>query len=73
MRHQILKFGKLSLSQMVRFLMVKPIHSDLNLRFNMGVIYLQLIILLMICDVPVDNETLYDRLRESQDQADSVF
>jgi hypothetical protein len=58
---------------MVWFLVVKPIHPDSNLRFDVGVVYLWLIILLVIADVPVDSEVLFVRLRESQDQADSVF
>jgi hypothetical protein len=50
--------GKLGLAQMVRFLVVKLTHPDLNLRFNMSVAYLQLIILSVVCDVPVRSETL---------------
>jgi hypothetical protein len=58
---------------MVRFLVVEPTHPGSNLRFNVGVAYLWLIILSVVGDVPVDSETLFDRLRESQDQAGPVF
>jgi hypothetical protein len=43
---------------MVRFHMLEPTHPDLNLRFNIRVTYLQLIIFLVIDDVLIDNETL---------------
>jgi hypothetical protein len=52
---------------------VEPIRPDLNHRFDVGVVYLQLIILLVVGDVPVDSETLFDRIHESQDQIDSIF
>jgi hypothetical protein len=42
---------------MIRFLVVEPTHLDLNSRFEMGVIYLGLIILLIVDDVPINNET----------------
>jgi hypothetical protein len=58
---------------MVRFLVMKPTHAGSNPRFNMGVAYLRLIILLVVDDVPIDNETLFDLLCESQNQADPVF
>jgi hypothetical protein len=37
---------------------VKPIHPDLNLRFDVCVTYLRLIIFSVIDDVFIDNETL---------------
>jgi hypothetical protein len=47
-----------SVVQLVRFLVVEPAHRDLNPRFNMhGYPHLQLIILSMVGDVPVDSET----------------
>jgi hypothetical protein len=42
---------------MIRFLVVESTHLDSNSRFEMGVIYLGLIILLIVDDVPVNNET----------------
>jgi hypothetical protein len=36
---------KLGLAQMVRFFMVKSIYADSNPRFDVGIVYLQLIIL----------------------------
>jgi hypothetical protein len=51
---------------------VEPNPPGLNPRFGVGVIYLQLIILSMVDDVPVDSETLFDQLRESQDQDGSL-
>jgi hypothetical protein len=44
-----------------------------NFRFDVGVAYLRLIILSVVGDVPVDSETLFDRLHESQDQVNPVF
>ena len=58
---------------MVRFLVVEPTHPGSNPRFDVGVAYLRLIILSVVGDVPVDSEALFDRLRESQDQAGPVF
>jgi hypothetical protein len=58
---------------MVRFLVVEPTHPGSNPRFDMGVAYLRLIILSVVGDIPVNSETLVDRLRESQDQVDPVF
>jgi hypothetical protein len=43
---------------MVRFLVVEPIHSGSNLRFDMSVAYLQLFILSVVVDVSVDSEML---------------
>jgi hypothetical protein len=58
---------------MVKFFVVELTHSGSNPRFDVGVIYLWLIILSVLGDVPVDSETLLDRLRESQYQVSSVF
>jgi hypothetical protein len=43
---------------MIRFLMVEPIESDSNLKFNMSIIYLLLIIFSMIDNIFIDNKTL---------------
>jgi hypothetical protein len=56
---------KLSLAQMVRFFVVEPTHTGSNPRFDVGVAYLWLIILSVVGDVPVDSETIFDRLHES--------
>jgi hypothetical protein len=45
------------LAQLVRFLIVKLIHSDLNLRFDMNVVFTANIIL-VVGDVLIDIETL---------------
>jgi hypothetical protein len=37
---------------------VEPIHSGLNFRFDMSVVYLRLIIFLVIDNIPVDNDAL---------------
>jgi hypothetical protein len=37
---------------MIRFLVVEPTHSSSNFRFDVSVVYLQIIILSVICDVP---------------------
>jgi hypothetical protein len=58
---------------MVSFLVVELIRLGLNLRFNVGVVYLWLIILSVVGGVSVDNETLFDQLCESQDQVGPVF
>jgi hypothetical protein len=57
----------------VRFLVVEPTYSDSNPRFDVDVAYLQLIILSVLDDVPIDSDVLFDQLCESQDQADSIF
>jgi hypothetical protein len=43
---------------MVRFLIVEQIQPGSNPRFNIDVTYLQLIILSVVADVPVDSEML---------------
>jgi hypothetical protein len=58
---------------MVRFSMIEPIHLGLNLRLNIGVVYLWLIIFLVVGDVLIDSKTLFDRLCESQNQTGPVF
>jgi hypothetical protein len=50
---------------MVRFLVVEPIHLGLNPRFDVGVVYLRLIILSLLGNILVDSETAFNRLRES--------
>jgi hypothetical protein len=57
---------------MVMFLVVEPTHPDSNLRFDVGVAYLQIIILSVVDDVPIDSEMLFDRLHESQDRRPSL-
>jgi hypothetical protein len=47
------------------FLVVEPNYPVLNPRFDVDVTYLRLIILSVIDDIPVDSETLFDRLHES--------
>jgi hypothetical protein len=66
-KDRINKDCKLGLAQMVRFFVVESAHLSLNFRFNVSVTYLRLIILSMVGDVPVDSESLFDRLRESQE------
>jgi hypothetical protein len=43
---------------------VEPTHPGSNPRFDVSVVYLRLIILSVVGDVPIDSETLFDRLRE---------
>jgi hypothetical protein len=50
---------------MVMFVVVELTHLDLNLRFDVCVIYLRLIILLVVDDISVNSDALFDRLRES--------
>jgi hypothetical protein len=57
--------GKLSLAQMVRFLMVEPTHPSLNPKFDMCIAYLWLIIFLVVGDVFINSETLFNRLRDA--------
>jgi hypothetical protein len=52
---------------------MESIHSCLNFIFDVDIVYLRLIILLVVDGILVDNETVFDRLRESQDQPDLVF
>jgi hypothetical protein len=56
---------KLGQTQMVMFFVVKLTYSSLNTRFDGGVTYLQLIIFSVVGNVPIDSETLFDRLCES--------
>jgi Ni/Fe-hydrogenase subunit HybB-like protein len=53
----ICRQGKLSLAQIVRFLVMKSIHPISNPRIYMSVVYLWLIILLILDDVSVNSET----------------
>jgi uncharacterized membrane protein (Fun14 family) len=57
---------------MVMFLVVEPTHPDSNLRFDVGVAYLQLIILSVVDDVQINSEMFFDQLRESQDRRSSL-
>jgi hypothetical protein len=58
---------------MVRFFVVEVNHLGSNLRFDVDVVYLRLIIISVVDDVLIDSETFFYRLCESQDQADPVF
>jgi hypothetical protein len=58
---------------MVMFVVVELTHLNSNLRFDVCVIYLRLIILSVVDDVSVNSDALFDRLRESQDQVDPVL
>jgi hypothetical protein len=58
---------------MIRFFVMELIHPSLNLRFDVSVTYLQLIIFSVVTDVLVDSNALFNRLYETQDQTGSVF
>jgi hypothetical protein len=58
---------------MIRFFMVESIHPISNPRFDVDATYLRLIILLVVDDVLIDSETLFNQLHEFQDQIDLVF
>jgi hypothetical protein len=45
---------------MVKFFVMKLIYSVLNHKFSIGVTYLRLIILSVIENITVDNETFFD-------------
>jgi hypothetical protein len=45
---------------MVRFLVLKSTHSGSNLIFDVIILYLQLIILSVVNDVPIENKTVFD-------------
>jgi hypothetical protein len=45
--------------------MVESIYLGLNFRFDVNVVYLWLSILLMVGDIFINSETLFDRLHES--------
>jgi hypothetical protein len=64
---------KLGLAQMIRFFVVEPIHSGSNPRFDVGVVYVCLIIVSVVDDVAIDNEMLFDQLCEFQDQTHFIF
>jgi hypothetical protein len=55
---------KLDLDQMVRFLVLESTHPGSNLIFDVIIMYLQLIILSVVNDVPIDNEMFFDWLYE---------
>jgi hypothetical protein len=59
-KDRINKDCKLGLAQMVRFFVVESVHLGSNFRFNVSVAYLRLIILSVVGDVSVDNESLFD-------------
>jgi hypothetical protein len=49
-------YNKVGLAWMVKFLVVEPIQPNSNLRFDIAIVYLQL--LSVVGNVPVDSETL---------------
>jgi hypothetical protein len=53
--------------------MVESIHPISNPRFDVDATYLRLIILLVVDDVLIDSETLFNQLHEFQDQIDLIF
>jgi hypothetical protein len=57
---------------MVMFLVVEPTHLGSNPRFDVSVTYLWVIIFLVVGDVHINNEVLFNRLCEFQDQTDTV-
>jgi hypothetical protein len=60
-------------ARMVRFFMVKLIHIGSNLKFDMSVIYIMINYFLMIDDVSVDSNVLFNLLHKSQDYVHLVF
>jgi hypothetical protein len=58
---------------MVTFIMMKLSHLDLNTIFDVCVIYLRLFFVSVVCDILIDNETLFDRFHESKDQVGPIF
>jgi hypothetical protein len=52
---------------------VDSTHPDSNLLFDVNVVYLWLIIFSVLDDICIDNETSFDRLRESKDQTNPSF
>jgi hypothetical protein len=64
---------RVGLDQLVIFLVVKLIHSDLNSRFDMCVAFTANYSFSGSRRLHRQRNALSDRLRESQEQADSVF
>jgi hypothetical protein len=62
-----------SLAQLVRFLVVELTHPGSNPRFDMGVAFITNYSFSGRRRPRRQRDTLGDRLRESQDQADSVI
>jgi hypothetical protein len=63
----------LGLAQLIRFLVVKLIHSGLNTRFGMSVTFTANYYFSMRRRLRRQRCTLSDRLRESQVQVGSIF
>jgi hypothetical protein len=63
----------ISLAQLFRFLVVKLIHTNLNPKFDMGVVFMTNYFFSGRRRLHQQRDDLDDRLRESQDQADLVF
>jgi hypothetical protein len=61
------------LAQLVRFLLVELTHPDLNTRFDIGVAFMTNYFFSGRRCSHRQQDALDDRLRESQDQTDSVF
>jgi hypothetical protein len=57
---------------MVSFFVVKLSHICLNIRFNVSVTYLCLIILSVRDDIFIEGNVFFDRLHKSQDQPGPV-
>jgi hypothetical protein len=60
-------------AQLVRFIVLELIQPDLNIRFNMCVIFMTNYSFSMKRCLRRQRDAFGDRLCESQDQADSVF
>jgi hypothetical protein len=59
---------------MVKFFVVKSIHLSSNFRFDVGVVYLRLIIFLVVGDVTIDSDdVLFNQLCESQNKVGPIF
>jgi hypothetical protein len=61
------------LAQLIKFLVVELTHLGLNTRFDMGVIFTANYFFSGRRHPRRQRDVLSDRLRESQDQVDSVF
>jgi hypothetical protein len=63
----------ISLAQLFRFLMVELTHINLNPRFDMGIVFMTNYFFSGRRRPHQQRDDLDNRLRESQDQANSVF
>jgi hypothetical protein len=69
----IRKYGRVSLDQLVRFLVVKLTYSDSNPKFNMSVVFMANYSFSGRRYPRRQRDTLSDRLHKFQDQTDLVF